>query len=185
VRGPLGAIRHVQVASSQRTGNRRCNQFLTRRPTERLAHMSPPLLKLKRRTARFGSSAIVGSCVASEWRRGGSEDPWLCAPGFRRVCTCRRHVSYTALQIGRQSDANASDAPNVRILMIWLGERHSNRSLEPHHSTTPLPDNDPLLTAGKNGREALAPPASGLYPSAVPTCSPHLPMRHVHHWSRV
>ena len=39
----------------------------------------------------FGSSAVVGSCVASQIRRrGGGEDPWLCGPGFRRVClVCR------------------------------------------------------------------------------------------------
>jgi hypothetical protein len=37
----------------------------------------------------FGSSAILGSFVAStERRRGGGEDPWLCDPGFRQVCPC-------------------------------------------------------------------------------------------------
>jgi len=37
-----------------------------------------------------GSSAILGSRVASTVRRGGGgEDPWLCDPGFRRVCLCR------------------------------------------------------------------------------------------------
>jgi hypothetical protein len=32
------------------------------------------------------------SFVASEGRRGGGEDPWLCDPGFCRVCLCRRMV---------------------------------------------------------------------------------------------
>ena len=42
----------------------------------------------------FGSSAILGSFVASAAvrRRGGGEDPWLCGPGFRRVCLCRGMV---------------------------------------------------------------------------------------------
>jgi hypothetical protein len=38
----------------------------------------------------FGSSAVVGSFVASGGKyRGvaeGGEDPWLCGPGFHRVC---------------------------------------------------------------------------------------------------
>jgi len=39
----------------------------------------------------FGSSAVLGSFGASlSRRRGGGEDPWLCGPGFRRVCLCRR-----------------------------------------------------------------------------------------------
>ena len=41
----------------------------------------------------FGGSAVMGSFVASGGntveRRGGSEDPWLCDPGFHRVCLCR------------------------------------------------------------------------------------------------
>ena len=41
----------------------------------------------------FGSSAVVGSFVASADVQSGvaeeSEDPWLCGPGFRRVCLCR------------------------------------------------------------------------------------------------
>jgi hypothetical protein len=40
----------------------------------------------------FGSSAVFGSFVASivgGRRRGGGEDPWLCGPGFARVCLCR------------------------------------------------------------------------------------------------
>jgi hypothetical protein len=37
----------------------------------------------------FGSSAIVGPSWRQVWRRGGGEDPWLCDPGFGRVCLCR------------------------------------------------------------------------------------------------
>jgi hypothetical protein len=38
----------------------------------------------------WGGSAVVDSSGVSGWlggrRRGGGEDPWLCDPGFRRVC---------------------------------------------------------------------------------------------------
>ena len=44
----------------------------------------------ERRATLFGSSAVLGSFVASQVRRrGGGEDPWLCGSGFRRVCLCR------------------------------------------------------------------------------------------------
>jgi len=46
-----------------------------------------------KRRATLGSLAVVGSGVASQvWRRGGGEDPWLCGPGFRRVCLYRGMV---------------------------------------------------------------------------------------------
>jgi len=37
------------------------------------------------RTVR-GGSAVLSSRASWEGRRGG-EDPWLCDPGFRRVCS--------------------------------------------------------------------------------------------------
>ena len=39
----------------------------------------------------FGGLAVVGPSwrLAGVRRRGGGEDPWLCGPGFRRVCLCR------------------------------------------------------------------------------------------------
>src|SRR5213592_1730778 len=44
----------------------------------------------KRRTALIDSSAILGPFVACEdGVAEESEDPWPCAPGFRRVCLCR------------------------------------------------------------------------------------------------
>src|SRR5438445_4125092 len=43
-----------------------------------------------RPATRCGSSAVVGpSWRHRRRRRGGGEDPWLCAPGFRRVCLSR------------------------------------------------------------------------------------------------
>jgi hypothetical protein len=45
----------------------------------------------RRRTVTPGSLAVVGSFGTS--KKCGvaeeSEDPWLCGPGFRRVCLCR------------------------------------------------------------------------------------------------
>ena len=44
-------------------------------------------------SCRRGRPAVFGSFVAStEGRRGGGEDPWLCGPGFRRVCRYRGMV---------------------------------------------------------------------------------------------
>jgi len=41
----------------------------------------------------LGGSAVVGSFVASEGGVAeGGEDPWLCGPGFPRVCLCRGMV---------------------------------------------------------------------------------------------
>ncbi len=45
----------------------------------------------------FGSSAVMESFVASGGGNPcgvaeGGEDPWLCGPGFRRVCLCRGMV---------------------------------------------------------------------------------------------
>ena len=63
----------------------------TLQPDERRADVVVLSERLWR--TRFGSSAVVGSFVASGGstvrRRGGGEDPWLCGPGFRRVCLCR------------------------------------------------------------------------------------------------
>jgi hypothetical protein len=43
----------------------------------------------------IGSLAVVGSFVASGGRRrGGGEDPWLCDPGFRRVCLLSRDCEH-------------------------------------------------------------------------------------------
>jgi hypothetical protein len=50
---------------------------------------------------RFGSSAVVGpSWRRFGRRRGGGEDPWLCGPGFRRVCLYRGRE--TTLQVGTE-----------------------------------------------------------------------------------
>jgi hypothetical protein len=42
----------------------------------------------------LGGSAVVDSSGVSSWldtrRRGGGEDPWLCDPGFHRVCFRRK-----------------------------------------------------------------------------------------------
>ena len=35
-----------------------------------------------------------------EKRRGGGEDPWLCGPGFHRVCPSIMTEARTSLQIG-------------------------------------------------------------------------------------
>jgi hypothetical protein len=48
------------------------------------------LPKQKPQSYPFGSSAVLRvlrGVVGG--RRGGSEDPWLCGPGFRRVCLYR------------------------------------------------------------------------------------------------
>src|SRR5882724_12114915 len=50
----------------------------------------------------FGGSAVVGSFVASQVRRrGGGEDPWLCGPGFGRVCICRLGKRWRRYATGR------------------------------------------------------------------------------------
>jgi hypothetical protein len=36
-----------------------------------------------------GRGVLRGVWRGSVKRRGGGEDPWLCGPGFRRVCLCR------------------------------------------------------------------------------------------------
>jgi hypothetical protein len=46
----------------------------------------PPGGSIRPADQPFGSSAVLGSCVAGGPRRGGSEDPWLCGTGFRRLC---------------------------------------------------------------------------------------------------
>ena len=58
--------------------------------------MSPPCAKdnANAELPDLGGSAVLGSFVASGVRRrAGGEDPWLCGPGFRRVCLYRGVVS--------------------------------------------------------------------------------------------
>jgi hypothetical protein len=53
-------------------------------------------------TLTLGSSAVVRSFVVSGENRVASrksDDPWLCGPGFRRVCLCRG-IGNSELQSG-------------------------------------------------------------------------------------
>ena len=74
--------------------------------------LSPPKRKRPRAT-RCGSSAVVGpSWRHLSRRRGGGEDPWLCAPGFGRVylsrCGVASRLSNTAPAAARQGARLAS-----------------------------------------------------------------------------
>ena len=61
----------------------------------------------------FGSSAVLGFFVASQVRRrGGGEDPWLCDPGFRRVCL-NHLVSRLQRRIGDRSGQERQGCPSV------------------------------------------------------------------------
>jgi hypothetical protein len=55
--------------------------------------------------------------AAQVWRRGGSEDPWLCGPGFRRVCLVEglTALSYREVQ-GLSSDSAGGSAGFPRVL---------------------------------------------------------------------
>src|SRR5439155_16849759 len=71
--------------------------------------------KTNRRANRCGSSAVVGP----SWRRllrrrGGGEDPWLCAPGFRRVCPCRQGGASWETEIPRRH-GGVKDRAQCRI----------------------------------------------------------------------
>ena len=67
---------------------------------------------------RFGSSAVVGSFVASGGIpcgvAEGSEDPWLCGPGFHRVCRCR---GATYLRRGTET-VKQSGTPSLRLFLL-------------------------------------------------------------------
>src|SRR2546422_3709955 len=85
-------------------------RFFMGRPSFRLPKRKRPP------ATRCGSSAVVGP----SWRhlcrrRGGGEDPWLCAPGFGRVCLsrCRRSLvgkGNTPAVPGRQVATSRSSA---------------------------------------------------------------------------
>jgi hypothetical protein len=54
----------------------------------------------RRRVTWAGGSAVVGSFVRLESGVAEeSEDPWLCDPGFRRVCLLSRQVTGAKKQI--------------------------------------------------------------------------------------
>jgi hypothetical protein len=58
-------------------------------------------------------------------RRGGGEDPWLCGPGFRRVCLYRGSVATLVL------DSNGVNAERGRGDGIGGSEAHESSAL-PH-----------------------------------------------------
>jgi hypothetical protein len=86
-----------------------------------------------------GSSAVMGSFEASGGdtvrRRGGGEDPWLCGPGFRRVCLCRgiARLIYEAVPglssmwCGRRSHRRVTRELQVTL----VGVQHLPRQLKP------------------------------------------------------
>jgi hypothetical protein len=77
--GELG--RHVTVIAACREDGREENRTANCQST----HDGPPV-KAVEVADHVGGSAVLGSFEALGRRRGGGEDPWLCGPGFRRVC---------------------------------------------------------------------------------------------------
>jgi hypothetical protein len=79
--------------------------------------MRRPLSNARPPSHPFGSSAVLGSFVASQVRRrGGGEDPWLCGPGFHRVCRYRWYgamESTATLGSGTATVKNAGHLTNV------------------------------------------------------------------------
>ena len=80
-----------------------------------------------------------GSFVARE-RRGGSEDPWLCAPSFRWVCLCRESNSAPVesavnsgicVRFSRPNVARGISAEYVSSQPRRLAERRSGGCLNP------------------------------------------------------
>src|SRR5437867_9211092 len=72
-------------------------RFFIGQPSSRLPKQND------RQATRCGSSAVVGpSRRQLRRRRGGGEDPWLCAPGFRRVCLCRCRRRSEERRVGKE-----------------------------------------------------------------------------------
>jgi hypothetical protein len=60
------------------------------------------------RSTPFGGSAVFGSFVADD-PSGGTEDPWLCGPGFRRLCLCRGACLSNSINETRWRDPSGQD----------------------------------------------------------------------------
>ena len=72
----------------------------------------------------FGSSAILGSFVACEAGVAEeSEDPWLCVPGFGRVCLCRL-VRDPGISCSRELVA---PAPRPQSALVTRGPQEKDR----------------------------------------------------------
>ena len=105
VLGPVPSFLQATKKDTRRTATVAHRQTLWLTPARLRFRMrqSPRSLTNTDAGPPFGSSAILGSFVACEAGVAEeSEDPWLCVPGFGRVCLCRlvRHRRVGRCQTG-------------------------------------------------------------------------------------